>query len=423
MQHLVTVLDNGLRVILREIHNTPIISSWVAYHVGSRNERSGQTGISHWVEHMLFKGTDKFPAGVLDREIDRAGGQWNASTSMDYTMYYATLPAQHIDLALAAEADRMVNARFDAEDTEAERTVIISERRGSENNPVFWLNEELLAAAFRVHGYHHTIIGDMSDLERMTRDELVMHYRQHYRPTNATLVAVGAFDTEAMLTKIKQHFGCLPSQPAPDLFTRAEPPQQGERRVQVQRPGSTRFVTVAHRAPSAAHPDWLKLEILDSILTGQGASVDNKTSRLYKALVKTGIAADIDGGLSETVDPYLYNITLTLNDGVNHAEAEALVLTEIDRIQQDGISERELQKAIKQARAAFAYSTESVTNQAYWLAQSAILGDLEWYDAFLARIEAVTLEDVLDVARRYLGPTQRTIGWLLPTDPAVDGWA
>ncbi|MEO1289428.1 MAG: pitrilysin family protein, partial [Chloroflexota bacterium] len=165
MTDLVTQLSNGLQVILREVHSAPVISFWLAYHIGSRNERTGQTGISHWVEHMMFKGTQKFPAGVLDREIDRAGGQWNAFTSTDYTMYYATLPANRIQIALEAEADRMVNAEFDPAETESERTVIISERQGSENSPTFWLNEAVRASAFRVHGYHHTIIGDMADLE------------------------------------------------------------------------------------------------------------------------------------------------------------------------------------------------------------------------------------------------------------------
>ena len=170
---LVTTLANGLQVILREVHTAPVISFWLAYRIGSRNERTGETGISHWVEHMMFKGTEKFPPGALDREIDRAGGQWNAFTGTDYTMYYATLPANRIQIALEAEADRMVNAIFDEEETESERSVIISERQGSENNPTFWLNEAVRATAFHVHGYHHTIIGDMADLESIARDGIV----------------------------------------------------------------------------------------------------------------------------------------------------------------------------------------------------------------------------------------------------------
>lgn len=414
MSDLVTELNNGLKVVLREVHSAPVISFWVVYHVGSRNERTGNTGISHWVEHMLFKGTEQFPAGALDREIDRAGGQWNAFTSMDFTMYYETLPADRIDIALAAEADRMTNALFEPEEVESERTVIISERHGSENSPLFWLNEELRAAAFRVHGYHHTILGDLADLEAMTRDDLYRHYQQHYTPANATIVAVGDFDQQALLAKIQAHFGSIESSPKPRLFVRREPPQSGERRVIVERPGSTAFLSIAHHVPDATHDDWFKLEVLNSILTGSGGGIESKTCRLYKTLIQSGIAANVDGDLSETIDPYLYGITVTINDEYDHQAAEEVILAELERIRTEGITQHELDKAKKQARASFAYSTESVTNQAYWLAQSAVLGDLNWFDGFLDRLAAITIEDVLDVARRYFNPQQRITGWLVP---------
>ena len=415
MTDLVHTLANGLQVILREVHTAPVISFWVAYRVGSRNERTGQTGISHWTEHMLFKGTEQFPAGVLDREIDRAGGQWNAFTSTDYTMYYATLPANRIELALQAEADRMANALFDAEETESERTVIISERQGSENSPTFWLNEEVRAAAFRVHGYHHTILGDMADLETITRDDLYNHYRTYYTPSNAVIVAVGAFDANEMLAQIESHFADIPAGDKITPFVRPEPEQQGERRVKVERPGMTAFLSIAHHVPDSTQDDWFNLEIIDSALTGAGSGIENKTSRLYKALVKTGIAASIDGGMSETIDPYLYEITVTLNDGYTHQEAEDAILAEIERIQVEGISQKELDKAKKQAKASFAYSSESVTNQAYWIAQSAMLGDLHWYDNFLDRLNAITLEDVQATAQKYLIARHRVTGLLVPT--------
>ncbi|MEO1162551.1 MAG: pitrilysin family protein [Chloroflexota bacterium] len=411
---LITTLDNGLRVVLRSVHAAPVISLWVGYKIGSRNEQTGQTGISHWVEHMLFKGTDKFPMGALDREIDRAGGQWNAFTSMDYTMYYATMPADRIGIALEAEADRMANALFDPEETESERTVVISERQGSENDPMFWLSEEMQAVAFRVHGYHHTIIGDSTDLETMTRDELYAHYQRYYTPSNAVIVAVGAFDSAEMLADIKTHFEHLENTPQPTAFVRPEPPQQGERRVTVERPGMTSFLSMAHRVPACTKRDWFAMEVLNSVLTGSGGSIDNKTARLYKTLVKSGIAASIDGDLSESIDPYLYEITVTLNDGYTHAEAEAVILAEIDHMQTHGITEAELNKAKKQAKASFAYSSESVTNQAYWLAHSHIINDPQWYDDFLERLGAVTIEDVQRVAQTYLNARNRVTGWLVP---------
>ena len=406
-------LPNGLSVILKEAHSAPIISWWLAYKVGSRNEPTGRTGISHWVEHMMFKGTPAFPAGKLDREIDRAGGQWNAFTFMDYTMYFETLPADKIDIAMRAEADRMRNALFDSDETESERTVIISERQGAENQPTFWLQEQVRAAAFRVHGYHHEIIGDEADLRSMTRDDLYDHYRRHYLPANACAVAVGAFDSGEMLAKIEDLYGGIPAGAAPDLFVREEPPQLGERRVNVQRPGKTAFYEICHRAPNATHEDWVKLKTLDNVLSGSGA-FDNKTSRLYQALVKTEIAASVGAWLIPTIDPFLYSIIVTLREGRDPAEAEEPLLREIERLQADGISEAELERARKQTRAAFAYSTESVTEQAYWLAQSFILGDEDWFDGYVDRVMSVSAEDVLDVARRFLRPERRVVGILHP---------
>lgn len=407
-------LANGLTVILKEVHHAPLVSHWVAYRIGSRNERSGQTGISHWVEHMMFKGTDKFPAGMLDHAIDRVGGQWNAFTSMDYTMYFETLPADQLTLALEAEADRMVNALFDPEEVESERTVIISERQGIENRPTFWLGEQMRATAFHVHGYHHEIIGDLADLHTITRDDLYAHYQTHYAPSNAMLILVGAFDTAQILPQIEALYGTLPSRPQPKLFVRPEPPQLGERRVVVERPGKTAFVRAAYKTPPATHPDWFKLELLDSVLSGTNG-LDNKSSRLYQALVQSGLAANVSGGLQNTVDPFLYTLSVTLNDGVKHEDAERALLTELERVQQEGISEAELAKAKKQARAVFAYAQESVTEQAHALAESAILGELDWADRYTERLEAVTLADVQAAAQQYLVPRQRTVGWLIPT--------
>lgn len=413
-------LANGLTVILKEVHTAPVVSWWVAYHVGSRNEPTGKTGISHWVEHMMFKGTEQFPAGMLDREIDRAGGQWNAFTSMDYTMYYETLPADKIDIAMRAEADRMINAQFDPEETESERTVIISERQGAENRPTFWLQEEVRGLAFRVHGYHHEILGDETDLRTMTRDDLYNHYRHHYNPSNAIAIGVGAFDTDEMMAKIEEYYGVIPSAEKPELFVRPEPPQQGERRATVERPGGTTFYEICHRVPSATHEDWAKLEVLDNIFTGASGASDNKTSRLYQALVKTEVAASVGGGINPTIDPYLYSIIVTLREGRTAEDAERVMLEEITRLQTDGVTEAELIKAKKQAKASFAYSTESVTEQAYWLAKSVILGDDDWFDNYVERLAAVTLEDVQDVANRYLTPKNRVVGILLPTDPQAE---
>ncbi|MDX1991420.1 MAG: pitrilysin family protein [bacterium] len=412
-------MNNGLTVLLKEVHSAPVISWWVLYRVGSRNERTGQTGISHWVEHMMFKGTPKFPGGQLDRMIDRQGGSWNAQTFLDYTAYYETMPADRIDLALELEADRMAYAVFEAEEVESERTVIISERQGAENSPMFWLGEEVSAAAFRVHGYHHEIIGDLTDLETMTRDDLYGHYRQYYMPNNAIAVAVGAFNTEEMLKRIEALYGSIPAAELPKTFVRPEPPQQGERRVRVERPGNTAFLQMAYHAPAATDPDWFKLAVLDSVLSGPsgmgGGGVDNKTSRLYKALVQTELAASVYGNLTPTIDPYLYEFSVTVRDGRTLEEVEAALDAQIEKIRTEPISEAELNKAKKQARALFAYSTEGVTGQAFWLAFAENFATYEWFEQYVSRLEQVTVEDVLEAAQRYLRPQNRVVGWFVPT--------
>ncbi len=416
-------LDNGMTVLLKESHQAPVISWWVWYRVGSRYETPGITGASHWVEHMMFKGTPTFPAGVLDKAISREGGVWNGYTWIDFTTYFETMPADRIDLALRLEADRMVNARFDPAEVESERTVIISERQGAENNPLFLLTEEILAVAFRVHPYHHEVLGDMIDLQNMTRDDLYRHYRTYYKPNNAVAVAVGDFRTDEILARIRELYGPLEPGDEPPQPERPEPEQHGERRVRVEREGRTAYLIIAYRAPAATDPDYFKLAILDSALSGPsglslfGEGISNKTSRLYKALVQTELAASVRGDLTPTVDPYLYTLEATVRQGRSVEEVEEAMLAEIDRLRQEPISDRELEKARKQAKALFSYLSESVTNQAAWLGFSEIVaGDYEWFGTYLESLMSVTAEDVMEVAQKYLIPQRRVVGHYIPTN-------
>ncbi len=204
-----TKLSNGLTVLLKEIHTAPLISSWVWYRVGSRDEVPPLTGISHLVEHMQFKGTPKYPAEKMDKAVARDGGMRNAFTFLDWTTYFETMPADKIDLALRLEADRMVNSVFDEKEFSSERTVVMSEREGNENEPMFLLGEVVQQAAFRVHSYHHEIIGDMSDLKTMRRDDLYKHYRAYYVPNNAVIGVAGDFQTRDMLARIRELFGSI----------------------------------------------------------------------------------------------------------------------------------------------------------------------------------------------------------------------
>ena len=421
-----TRLRNGLEIRLKEIHTAPLISSWIWYRVGSRNEYAGITGISHWVEHMQFKGTPTFPAGVLDRAISRDGGYWNALTWIDWTSYFETMPADRINLALQLEADRMLQSEFDPSEVKSERTVIISERQGHENEPTFRLYEEVQAAAFRVHSYHHTVIGDMADLQVMTRDSLYEHYRRFYVPNNAVLAIAGDFRTRPMLKRIRELFGPIPRGPRPEFQPRPEPAQNGERRVTVEGPGETPFLNVVYHVPPGVDSDFFPLTVLDSVLTGAsnlnffGGSISNKTSRLYRALVEGELAASVRGGLSATIDPYLYSINVVVRPDHTAEEALDVVDSELTKLIDQPIEMEELIKAMKQARALFAYNSESITNQAFWLGFSEMFANYIWFETYLDRLAEVTPEHVLEVAHKYLSPTNRVVGIYRP-QPEIRG--
>jgi zinc protease len=413
-------LDNGLTILLRENHHAPVTTFWVWYRVGSRNELPGITGIAHWTEHMLFKGSEAFPRGQIDKQIARNGGVMNAFTSLDFTTFFETLPADRIDLGFRIEADRMVNAVFDPEETSLERTVIISERQGSENQPTFLLGEEVVGAAFRVHPYHHETIGDMCDLETITHADLWRHYQTHYGPNNAVVVAVGDFDAPKMLARIQELFGPVPARSNPSPVNRPEPPQRGERRVDLEGPGSTAYLQVAYHAPAARESDFFPMVILSAVLTGASgmsmfsAAPPNRSSRLYKALVETGLAAGVSGSLWPALDPHLYNVLATVRTGRGLDEIESALDAEIERALAEPISQDELDTAVKQARAQFAYSSESVTNQGFWLGYASIFADTDWFEQFLNRLAAVTVEDVHRVANLYLPRRNRTVGRYVP---------
>lgn len=418
-----TQLENGMTVLLKEMHHAPVATFMVWYRVGSRNEVPGRTGVSHWVEHMMFKGTPSFPGAAMERMISREGGFWNAFTWLDYTAYYETMPSDRINLALELEADRMVNTLMEPEEVEAERTVILSERAMYENQPNFLLDEELTSAAFRVHPYHHEVIGDTADLHSMTRDDLYQHYRRHYHPTNVIAVAVGDFDTADMLSRLTTLYGSIqPGEPTKPVL-RVEPEQPGERRVIVNGPGDTAYLTFAYRVPGAVHEDYPALSLLNAAFAG-GSSLgmfsgggSNRSSRLYKALVATELAAGAYGGLTPTIDPFLYSISAVARAGRTLAEVEAALEAELTRLAAEPITEAELAKALKRARAQFIMAGESISGQAQLIgAAEAVTGDYRWFETVLERLEQVTLQDIERVRGQYLQPHNRTVGWYQPLD-------
>ncbi len=419
-------LPNGMLVLLKEIHTSPIISQWIWYRVGSRNETPGITGVSHWVEHMLFKGTAQYPAGASDRLLSREGGVWNAFTYLDWTAFFESLPADKIDLALQLEADRMANSLFAPQDVESERTVVIAERQGDENEPLFRLGEAVQEAAFQVHPYHHEIIGSLADLQSMTRADLYRHYQNYYTPANAVLALAGDFETTAMLERIQALYAPLPGRVPQRSAPPSEPEQTEERRVTVEGPGETVYVQAAYHAPAASQEDFFACTVLDSLLTGPsslnmfGGGISNKTSRLYRRLVDGELAVSVAGGLGATIDPYLYMIHLTVHPQSTPQACLQALDDEVARLQDSPPLAAELERAVKQAKALFAYGSESISNQAFWLGFSEMFADYDWFTTYLERLQAVTPADVQRAAQRMLRPSNRTLGVYLPTGEAPD---
>jgi zinc protease len=416
-------LPNDMLVLLKESHSAPVATCWVWYRVGSRNEPSGQTGISHWVEHMLFKGTPSVPQGELDRLIARNGGTFNGFTGTDYTAYYETLPADRIELGLQIESDRMINALFEAEEVESERTVIISELEGYANYPETWLDEGVKATAFAVHPYHHPVIGYRSDLLAMTREELYAHYQSYYMPNNAVLVLVGDFETEAMLRTVEGYFADLPRGPKLPQLRAVEPEPQGERRITIRRPGPAEYVQIGYLAPDCRSSDFAPMVVLDATLSGGkalsgmgGGAQTNRSARLYKALVETQLASSAYSHYMPTRDPFLFELSATVQQNHSAAEVEQALIGEIERIQQEGISAVELAKVLKQVRAQVAYNSESVTDQALQLGMWEVLDSYKRVNSLLDELGTVTAEDVQRVARQYLSANRRTVGVFVPTN-------
>ncbi|HEX7621107.1 MAG TPA: pitrilysin family protein [Anaerolineales bacterium] len=415
------LLANGLKVLLKEIHTAPLISSWIWYRVGSRDEITGHTGMSHWCEHMQFKGTPQFPSNVLDRAVSRDGGMWNAFTYFDWTTYFETMPADKIELGLRIEADRMINSLFDEKEVASERTVVISEREGSENEPYFLLGETVQNAAFRTHPYHHEVIGDLPDLKSMSRADLYHHYRTYYSPNNALISVAGDFKTREMLTRIREIFEQIPAGVNPPRISRPEPAANGEHRLTVEGSGETTYLDISYHAPAANDPDFFAVTVLDSLLAGPsslnmfgGGGISNKTSRLYRSLVEKELAVSVSGGLSATADPFLYSVVITVHPKRKPEEAMAAFDDEIKCIQDKRIPLAEITRAIKQARALFAYGSENITNQAFWLGHAEMFASYDWFLTYLEKLAKVTPAELQRVAQKYLRPQNRVVGTFIP---------
>src|SRR5438477_1695111 len=412
-------LDNGLVMHALEARHAPVVSLWVWYQVGGRNEVPGTTGMSHFLEHMLFKGTPRHPKGDLDKLLARYGALWNAFTSEDVTCYFETVPAERYPVALELESDRMRNALITVEETEAERNVIVSEREGLENDPSFLLGEQLQAVAFSRHPYAQGVIGSKDEIKLMTRDGLYAHYRRHYAPNNAYFIVAGDAPASELLDRAAAAFGPLDAEAPIEPPKAPEPPQYGERRVVVRRAGGALpIIQVGHKAPRAADPRAPALSALAVTLAGAtaggGEAASGRSARLYRALVDTGLATTVDVSFQLMKDPYLFVVEAHLRPGVTHDRVQRVILDELEKVARSAVTDSEFGRVRRQMLAASAFMTDTITWRAWRFGQllatgaAASLG--EWYD----RLAAVTAEDVRAAAESVFQEKGRTVGWFVP---------
>ncbi len=417
------VLDNGLKVLVREVHTAPLVSVWCWYRVGSKDESTGLTGVSHWCEHMNFKGTQNIPRDQVKGMIDHYGGFWNGYTWIDQTTYMETATTDALDDMLFIESERMSGCLYDPADCESERTVIISELQGNENDPDQLLDTEVTATALKAHPYRHPTIGWLADLQTMTRDDLYGYYRQYYVPNNATLVVVGDVESDDVIRRADRRFGGIAAGTVMPRRRTAEPPQLGERRVAVQRDGATAYLKLAFHSPAVDHDDFASIVVLDAVLTGaKGINLwasfrgtpPQRSARLYRALVEKRLAAAVSGVCAPTEDPFLFTLSVTAAAGQSLQSVEDAAIAELDQVVESGITDAELSRAKRQLRARVVFENDSVTNVAHQLGYFETVTSLETYAALPERLAAVTTDDVHRVAKSYLTASNRTVGWFEP---------
>ena len=411
-------LDNGFKMILLEDHKAPVAVVQVWYRVGSRNELPGTTGLSHMLEHMMFKGTKKYGPGEYSRIISRNGGDENAFTSADGTTYFAQLASDRIDIELELEADRMRNLVLSEELFEPERQVVMEERRMRvDDQPISFLFETLNAQTFLEHPYRQPIIGWGSDIENWQLADLQRQYDQYYQPNNAFLVAVGDFDAEALGDRIAKLFGGIPRGPdAPEVRAHQQA-SRGPTTVTVRRPAQLPFVAIKYRAPNLDHPDSSALEVLEVVLSA------GKSSRFYRSLVEEKrLALGADAGYSLTaVDDKAFALTAQAQRGVSAAQLEAALLEQVEAIQKDPPSKEELDRAKAQIESAFIFSQDSTFQRGLLLGTYELASEWRKIDDYLPGIKKVTPEDVQRVARTWLTEKNRTTGILQPEAPEGTG--
>ena len=412
LDYSMTTLPNGLKVVMLEDHSTPIVHAEVWYHVGSKNEKPGRTGFAHLFEHMMFKGSKNVEPEGHPSWISSVGGQSNATTNEDATIFWQTFPAQYLPLVLWLEADRMATLRIDEAVFQNEREVVKEERRMRvDNQPYGRLNEIVYDQAFTVHPYKHPTIGSMKDLEAASIDDVREFFRTFYVPGNATLVLVGDFETKEALRLVEQYLGRVPKseKPVPRDIP-AEPPQKKERRVTLEEDWPLPAVVVAHHITFDGHPDSYPLHVASKVLS------DGQSSRIHRKLVyETGLALAAFGVGNIIEHPNLFFAAAIVQPGKTPQEAADALIAELERLQKEPITAAELQQAKNQFARDYVFSRQSNRDKAQTLGHAAVIhDDIKTADGEFDIFMNITQADVQRVAQKYFTPENRLVLTIMP---------
>jgi zinc protease len=412
LNYTMTTLPNGMKVVFLEDHSTPIVHAEIWYHVGSKNEKKGRTGFAHLFEHMMFKGSKNVEPEGHPSWISSVGGQSNAYTTEDATVFWQTFPAQYLPLVLWLEADRMASLRIDEKVFKTEREVVKEERRMRiENQPYGRLNEILFQQAFTVHPYRHPVIGSMQDLEAATIEDVRDFYRTYYVPSNLTIVIAGDFEIPQAKELVERYLARVPpaAKPVPRDIPK-EPIPAKEKRVTVTEPWPLPAVVVAHHITYDGHPDGYPLHIVSKVLS------DGQSSRIYRKLVyETGLALTAFGGGNIIEHPNLFFTVAIVNPGQSPEAVEKALLAELDKLKAEPITERELQRAKNQFARDYILGRESLQDKASHLAHAEVIhSDITTADGEFDIFQGITLADVQRVAKTYFTPERRVVLHVMP---------
>ncbi len=409
-----TTLKNGMKILVQEDHSIPNIALYIFYRIGSRNERPGTTGLSHFFEHMMFNGAKKYGPGMFDRTMEDAGGSNNAYTNNDLTVYQDWFPRSALELIFDLEADRIRDLSFDPQVIESERGVVASERRTSvDSNNFGILFEQLNATAFNAHPYQWPVVGWMVDIEKWKMEDLRSHFEMGYSPSNATMVVVGDITAEEIFRLAQKYIEPIRSHAPPPPVTTREPEQLGEKRVVVRKFAQLPILMIGYHTPESANSDYYAIQVLQTILFA------GQSSRMYQRLVdKDQIALFVNGGSGLSLDPSLFRVTAQPKVGIAPEKLEQAIYEEFDRVKTQGVTDQEMEKAKNILLANFYRQVRTISDRANLLGSYEVyIGDYRKLFTAAEDYNRVTKADLQRVAQKYFTDRNRTVATLIPEKP------